>query len=744
MDLDLEADLGIDTVKQAEVFAAIREAYGIPFDDTLKLRDYPTLNHVVAFVRERSGVAPAEEPAVAPAPAAEPTPTAAAPSSEPPGAPEPAAAGPEPSAAPAQDEVTERVLAVLSEETGYPTELLDMDLDLEADLGIDTVKQAEVFAAIREAYGIPFDDTLKLRDYPTLNHVVAFVRERSGVAPAEEPAVAPAPAAEPTPTAAAPSSEPAGAPEPAAAGPEPSAAPAQDEVTERVLAVLSEETGYPTELLDMDLDLEADLGIDTVKQAEVFAAIREAYGIPFDDTLKLRDYPTLNHVVAFVRERSGVAPAEEPAVAPAPAAEPTPTAAAPSSEPAGAPEPAAAGPEPSAAPAQDEVTERVLAVLSEETGYPTELLDMDLDLEADLGIDTVKQAEVFAAIREAYGIPFDDTLKLRDYPTLNHVVAFVRERSGVAPAEEPAVAPAPAAEPTPTAAAPSSEPPGAPEPAAAGPEPSAAPAQDEVTERVLAVLSEETGYPTELLDMDLDLEADLGIDTVKQAEVFAAIREAYGIPFDDTLKLRDYPTLNHVVAFVRERADLGEGEPEAAPEAAPADGAPVEGEPRRFPRRVPLPVVRPPLEHCVPTGISLEAGSRVIVMPDTGGVATALEKKLRKLGVEVLMADPHGDELESQIAGLDGRGAGQRRLLAARPGRRAAAGRARSGGLDRGPARPGEAARAGDARARRSGRERRDLPRRGHPPRWPPRLRRRGRDLGDGRRGDRLRQVTRA
>ena len=655
MDLDLEADLGIDTVKQAEVFASIRESYDIPFDDTLKLRDYPTLNHVVAFVRERSGVAPAaEEPAVAPAPAAEPTPTAAAPSAEPARAPEPAAAGPEPSAAPAQDDVTERVLAVVSEETGYPTDLLDMDLDLEADLGIDTVKQAEVFASIREAYDIPFDDTLKLRDYPTLNHVVAFVRERSGVAPAaEEPAVAPAPAAEPTPTAAAPSAEPARAPEPAAAGPEPSAAPAQDDVTERVLAVVSEETGYPTDLLDMDLDLEADLGIDTVKQAEVFASIREAYDIPFDDTLKLRDYPTLNHVVAFVRERSGVAPAaEEPAVAPAPAAEPTPTAAAPSAEPARAPEPAAAGPEPSAAPAQDDVTERVLAVVSEETGYPTDLLDMDLDLEADLGIDTVKQAEVFASIREAYDIPFDDTLKLRDYPTLNHVVAFVRERSGVAPAaEEPAVAPAPAAEPTPTAAAPSAEPARAPEPAAAGPEPSAAPAQDDVTERVLAVVSEETGYPTDLLDMDLDLEADLGIDTVKQAEVFASIRESYDIPFDDTLKLRDYPTLNHVVAFVRERAGLREEEPApvAPDEGAPAAAAQEVGEPKRFPRRVPVPIVRPGLEHCVPTGVSLDSGQRVIVMPDTGGVATALGKKLRKLGVEVLALDPQAKDIDGQV-----------------------------------------------------------------------------------------------
>ena len=74
---------------------------------------------------------------------------------------------------------------------------------------------------------------------------------------------------------------------------------------------------------------------------------------------------------------------------------------------------------------------------------------------------------------------------------------------------------------------------------------------------MLAIVAEQTGYPPDLLDMDLDLEADLGIDTVKQAEVFAAIREAYGIERDDSLKLRDYPTLNHVVAFVDERAGAG-------------------------------------------------------------------------------------------------------------------------------------------------------------------------------------------
>jgi hypothetical protein len=60
-----------------------------------------------------------------------------------------------------------------------------------------------------------------------------------------------------------------------------------------------------------------------------------------------------------------------------------------------------------------------------------------------------------------------------------------------------------------------------------------------------------------MLDLDLDLEADLGVDTVKQAEMLAAIREIYKIPREETLKLRDFPTLAHVIQYVYDsRSDL--------------------------------------------------------------------------------------------------------------------------------------------------------------------------------------------
>src|SRR5208337_3859320 len=82
-------------------------------------------------------------------------------------------------------------------------------------------------------------------------------------------------------------------------------------------------------------------------------------------------------------------------------------------------------------------------------------------------------------------------------------------------------------------------------------------ASDPVKERILDLAVEKTGYPRDMLDLELDLEADLGVDTVKQAEMFASIREIYSIPRDENRKLRDFPTLAHVIHFVYDnRPDL--------------------------------------------------------------------------------------------------------------------------------------------------------------------------------------------
>jgi acyl transferase domain-containing protein/acyl carrier protein len=513
---------------------------------------------------------------------------------------EPAASTPPPPASPAGDPVKERLLALVAEKTGYPSDMLDVDLDLEADLGVDTVKQADLLASVREAYGIVRDDKIKLRDFPTLAHVIRFVYEKRPDLKGQHPAPA---AQQPVPAA-----PPALSPAPSPQAP---ASQAADPVRERLLALVAEKTGYPSDMLDPDLDLEADLGVDTVKQADLFASVREIYNIPRDNR-KLRDFPTLAHVIRFVYENrpdlNGQHSAPVTQLA-APAAPPAPRPQAPASQ------------------ADDPVRERLLALVAEKTGYPSDMLDPDLDLEADLGVDTVKQADLFASVREIYNIPRDQNRKLRDFPTLAHVIQFVYDNRPDLNVQQPAPV---TEQPAPTAAP------------ASIPQPPASQAADPVKERLLALVAEKTGYPIDMLDPGLDLEADLGVDTVKQADLFASVREIYNIPRDQNRKLRDFPTLAHVIQFVYEnRPDLvGQAvspaaPPAIAPDAPRADFAAVDA----IPRRVPAPTLRPPLAICKPTAVTLEPGRRIAIMPDKGDVAEALAERLRATGVEVVLLD---------------------------------------------------------------------------------------------------------
>ncbi|HCO12815.1 MAG TPA: hypothetical protein DIT46_01440, partial [Gemmatimonadetes bacterium] len=57
-------------------------------------------------------------------------------------------------------------------------------------------------------------------------------------------------------------------------------------------------------------------------------------------------------------------------------------------------------------PAAVDVTALALEVVSEKTGYPVEMLDLDMEMEAGLGIDSIKQVEILSELQERLpGIP---------------------------------------------------------------------------------------------------------------------------------------------------------------------------------------------------------------------------------------------------------------------------------------------------------------------------------------------------
>ncbi|WP_432843331.1 SDR family NAD(P)-dependent oxidoreductase [Dactylosporangium sp. CA-092794] len=222
-----------------------------------------------------SPAVPAPVSPAVPAPTSPAVPTPAGPPVPAPPAPVPVPSSTGPSA---RLDFEGAVLAVLSDRTGYPVDLIDLDLDLEADLSIDSIKRAEVAGDVAARLGLTADgDDTELEELVKARTVRAMVgwlttRTDDGRTPATTTVSA-------TLTVEAPKLDFRGA----------------------VLAVLSERTGYPVDLIDFDLDLEADLSIDSIKRAEVAGDVAARLGLTADgDDTELEELVKARTVRAMV------------------------------------------------------------------------------------------------------------------------------------------------------------------------------------------------------------------------------------------------------------------------------------------------------------------------------------------------------------------------------------------------------------------------------------------------------------
>jgi malonyl CoA-acyl carrier protein transacylase len=120
-------------------------------------------------------------------------------------------------------------------------------------------------------------------------------------------------------------------------------------------------------------------------------------------------------------------------------------------------------------------------------------------------------------------------------------------------------------------------------------------------ELLIEVVCERTGYPPEMLDLDLNLESDLGIDSIKRTEIFGMVRDRLGLEAEDFdseeffLSVSRLRTLREVLDWLHSQEMATEA---AAPrrQDRPVHGGPVASEQpvRRFrvqPQPSPLSVV---------------------------------------------------------------------------------------------------------------------------------------------------------
>jgi len=630
-----------------------------------------------AYLRfEQSGTPelPSEPPPAPPAPVRPPPApvVAASPAAAPvPPQPEPAAPTPAaPSAAPEDLSVwIARLRQKLVDITGYPADMLEEQLDLEADLGVDSVQRAEIWTSLLNEHGL--DASARPSGSRTIANLAENLLRMTSASPPEIPAAAPQ--AAPATTPAAPEPPPA-APEPPPATPiQPApSAPATDELSvwvERLRQKLVDITGYPADMLEEQLDLEADLGVDSVQRAEIWTSLTNEHGL--DASARPSGPRTIANLAQNLLRMTGASPAQAPATAAPPAAPATP----------------APGQPAAPAPAADELSvwvERLRQKLVDITGYPADMLEEQLDLEADLGVDSVQRAEIWTSLLNEHGL--DATSRPSGPRTIANLAQALLELVPTEPAppsSEPVAPPIPAPPPPPPDPADLVEPEGL----AASPtivplaELAEATPQDAWEERLRHSLAEATGYPQEMLESHLDLEADLGIDSVQRAEIWSSLLAERGL--DPKARPSGPRTIRNLALCL---AQLSEGDdPGPAPERAPTPEPAPPPEPTPTPRPDPVDELRSepavaleqalPTEDQAPTGeacalmVSASATlpkrdlapfacrSVLAITAELGNCPVA--KRLRGCGVDVLslrassVASMGEEELEQAMQGRD-------------------------------------------------------------------------------------------
>ncbi len=254
---------------------------------------------------------------------------------------------------------------------------------------------------------------------------------------------------------------------------------------------------------------------------------------------------------------------------------------------------AIAAPAEAAAPkvaAKRDLTELVMGIVAEKTGYPREILEPGMDLEADLGIDSIKRVQILAAVCEARpDLPQADAKNMATLRTLGAILDFLRD---AAPAAE--LAPRPVASPSPAS----------------------------IAELVLSVVAEKTGYPREILTREMDLEADLGIDSIKRVQILAAVRETRSdLPDVDPKQMGALRTLGAIIAYLSD----------AQPEPVGPPGLPAwlskNGLQRVALREVAATLGRPSQK--------LPARSRITVAGEAGPLRDSVAESLKCRGIHV-------------------------------------------------------------------------------------------------------------
>ncbi|MEN2775698.1 SDR family NAD(P)-dependent oxidoreductase [Acetivibrio clariflavus] len=294
-----------------------------------------------------------------------------------------------------QQQIIDEVLTIYANVTQYPKEMLDLSMELEADLGVDTVKQATIFSMIAEKFNLNHLEGQALSNLKTIGQMVDLVMQNTSVADSsvEVNEVKNSLGSE--------------------ENDRNNMNLSNSDCEAEVLKLISEITLYPVELLERDMEMEADLGIDTVKQATIFSILGEKYGLNEEVAGNISQYRTIGDLIDLVKQNVKC-----------------------DSKSLSDSEPVAKMPEKGDnenrlnVSRDVSVREQVMNIIAEITQYPVEMLQEDMEIEADLGVDTIKQATILSELSARFGVSEDVNFSPSQLKTIKSIIEAIESNTG--------------------------------------------------------------------------------------------------------------------------------------------------------------------------------------------------------------------------------------------------------------------------------------------------------------------------
>ena len=325
------------------------------------------------------------------------------------------------------------------------------------------------------------------------------------------------------------------------------AVPVITDLSNGVREIFAQVTRYPLEVLDLSSGLEEDLGIDSVKLGEVFAVLRDKYSLPEKLDLPREKLKTIGGIAEALQDylRAAVVTETEKHGAQNQTEE-------------------LAGHRSVSGNGFGDLTTvqaNVREIFAQVTRYPLEVLDLASGLEEDLGIDSVKLGEVFAVLRDKYGLPEKLDLPREQLKTIGGIAEALHDYLRAVVVTESAQ----------HGAQNQTEELTGQRPVSGNSFGDASAVQASVRE----IFAQVTRYPLEVLDLSAGLEEDLGIDSVKLGEVFAVLRDKYGLPEKLDLPREKLKTIGGIAEALHDYLSHGEALPDVVHHSSSPSPSPV-------------------------------------------------------------------------------------------------------------------------------------------------------------------------